>query len=59
MEDIVYRRGKVIFEVPDVCMIVFTSGAFYTGITVCDRKGGAYIRHFLMFAYIVEKIMYQ
>ena len=48
MEDKVHRGAKVIIEVPEGCMIVFTSDTFHAGV-----KSYAKCR---LFAYIIEDI---
>ena len=55
MERLVHRGSKVVVEVPDECMIVFTSHTIHTGVKTYEKQGGLYSSHLRMFAYIVEE----
>ena len=54
MEGKVHRGAKVIVEVPEGCMIVFTSDTFHAGVKRYTKYGGNYLSHLRLFAYIVE-----
>ena len=54
MEDQVYRGTKVIVEVPEGCMIVFTNDIFHASVKSYAKYGGNYLSHPRLFAYIVE-----
>ena len=54
LEDIIHRERKVVVEVPDGCMIVFTSATFHVRIKSYERQSGAYLPHLYLIAYIVE-----
>ena len=54
MEDQVHRGAKVIVEVPEGCMIVFTNGIFHAGVKSYAKYGGNYLSHLRFFAYTVE-----
>ena len=56
MEDKVHRCAKVIIEVPEGCMIVFTSDTFHTGVKSYAKYWGNYLSHLRLFAYIIEDI---
>ena len=56
MEGTVHHGAKVIFEVPEGCMIVFTNDTFHTGIKSYAKYKGNYLSHLRLFAYIVEEI---
>ena len=54
MEGKVHRSSKVIVEVPEGCMIIFTSDTFHAGVKSDAKHGGSYLSHLRLFAYIVE-----
>ena len=54
MEGQVHRGEKVIVEVPEGCMIVFTSDTFHTDVKIYAKYGGNYLSHLRLFVYIVE-----
>ena len=54
MEGRVHRTGKVVVEVPEGCMIVFTNNTFYAGVKIYVKHGGNHSSHLRLFAYIVE-----
>ena len=53
-ERTVHRGIKVIVEVPNMCMIVFTNISFHIGIKSYKQQGGNYMSHLRLFACIVE-----
>ena len=55
LEQRVHRGSKVVGEVPDSCMVVFTNHAIHAGVKTYEKQGGVYSSHLRMFAYIVEK----
>ena len=55
MEDKVHRGAKVIIEVPQGCMIVFTSDTFHAGVKSYAKYGGNYLSYLRLFAYIDEE----
>ena len=59
MENIVHRGSKVVVEVPDGCMILFTNHTVYAGVKSYEKHGGQYSSHLRMFAYIVEEGHFQ
>ena len=54
MEVIVHRGAKVIVEVPEGCMIVFSNDTFHAGVKSYAKYGGNNLSHLRLFAYIVE-----
>ena len=54
LEGIVYRTCKVGVEVPDGCMIVFTSDTFHVGLKSYERQSGVSSSYLRMFTYIIE-----
>ena len=59
MEQIVHRGSKVVVEVSDECLIVFTNHTIYAGINTYEKYGGLCSSHIRMFAYIVEEGHFQ
>ena len=55
MEGMVHRGAKVIVEVPEGCMIVFSNDTFHAGVKSYAKYGGNYLSHLRLFAYIVEE----
>ena len=55
MEGIVHRGAKVIVEVPEGCMIVFSNDTFHAGVKSYAKYEGNYLSHLRLFAYIVEE----
>ena len=55
LEQIVHRCSKVVVEVPDGCMIVFTNHTIHTGVKSYEKQGGIYSLHLRMFIYIAEQ----
>ena len=55
MEQVVHRGSKVVVEVPDECMIIFTNHTIHAGVKTYEKQGGIYLSHIRMFAYIVEQ----
>ena len=55
IKGITHHGSKVIVEVPDGCMIIFTSISFHTIVRSCDRISGTSFPHIRGFAYIVEQ----
>ena len=55
MEGIVHRGAKVIVEVPEGCMIVFSNDTFHAGVKSYAKYGGNYLSHLRLFAYIIEE----
>ena len=55
LEEIVHCGSKVVVEVPDGCMIVFTNHTIHTGVKSYGKQGGIYSLHLRMFIYIVEQ----
>ena len=55
MEQIVHRGSKIVVEVPDGCIIVFTNHTIHAGVKRYEKQGGMYSSHLRMFAYIVEQ----
>ena len=55
MEVIVHRGAKVIVEVPEGCMIVFSNDTFHAGVKSYAKYGGNYLSHLRLFSYIVEE----
>ena len=58
-EHLVHRGSKVVVEVPDGCMILFTNHTVYDGVKFYEKHGGQYSSHLRMFAYIVEEDHFQ
>ena len=54
MEDQVHCGEKVIVEIPEGCMIAFTSDIFYASVKSYAKYGGNYLSHLRLFAYIVD-----
>ena len=59
MEQVVHRGSKVVVEVPNWCMIVFTNHTIYAGVKTYEKHSGTYSSHLRMFAYIVEEDHFQ
>ena len=59
LEQIVHRGSKVVVEVPDGCMIVFTNHTIHAGVNNYEKHGGSYSSHLRMFTYIVEEDHFQ
>ena len=55
MEDKVHRDEKIIVEVLEGYMIVFTNDTYHAGVKSCAKYGGNYLSHLRLFAYIVEE----
>ena len=55
MEGTIHHGAKVIFEVPEGCMIVFTNDTFHVSVKSYAKYGGNYLSHLRLFAYIVEE----
>ena len=55
LENIVHRGSKVVVEIPDGCMILFTNHTVHAGVKSYEKHGGQYSSHLRMFAYIVEQ----
>ena len=49
-----HRGAKVIVEVPEECMIVFTNDTFHVDVKVYAKYGGNYLSRIRLFAYIVD-----
>ena len=49
-----HRGAKVIVEVPEECMIVFTNDTFHVDVKVYAKYGSNYLSHLRLFVYIVE-----
>ena len=45
LEGVIYRENKVLVEVPDGCMIIFTSANFHSWVKVYERQIGVYLPH--------------
>ena len=56
MEGMVHRGAKVIVEVPEGYIIVFTCDTFHAGVKIYAKHGGNYLSHLRLFAYTVEEI---
>ena len=54
LKDIVHRACKIVVEVPDGCMIVFTSDTFNIGLKSYERQSGVSSTYLRLFAYIVQ-----
>ena len=54
LDGVIHRGSKVVVEVPDGCMIVFTSDKFHADVRSYERRGGIYPVHLRLFVYIVE-----
>ena len=59
MEKIIHRGSKVVVEVPDGCMILFTNHSIHAGVKSYEKHGGVHSSHLRMFAYIVEEGHFQ
>ena len=55
LENLVHRGSKVVVEVPDGCMILFTNHTVHAGVKSYEKHGEQYSSHLRMFAYIVEE----
>ena len=55
LDNVVHRGSKVVVEVPDGCMILFTNHTVHAGVKSYEKHGGQYSSHLRMFAYIVEE----
>ena len=54
MEDQVHCGEKVIVEIPEGCMVAFTSDIFYASVKNYAKYGGNYLSHLRLFVYIVD-----
>lgn len=52
---IINRGSKIIIEVPNECMIIFTSETFHAEVKTYDRKSGGYLPRLRIFIYIVKQ----
>ena len=59
LEQVVHRGSKVVVEVPDGCMIVFTNHTIHAGVKTYEKNDGSYSSHLRMFAYIVKEDHFQ
>ena len=59
LEQVVHRGSKVVIEVSDECLIVFTNHTIHAGVKTYEKHGGAYSSLLRLFAYIVEKGHFQ
>ena len=55
LEQVVHRGSKVVVEVHDGCMIVFTNHTIYAGVKTYEKHSGTYSSHLRMFTYIIEQ----
>ena len=55
LEKNVHRGSKVVVEVRDGCMIVFTNHTIHAGVNTYQKGGDIYLSHLRMFTYIVEQ----
>ena len=55
LKQIVHRGSKVVVEVPDGCMILFTNHKIHVGHKIHEKQSDIYSSHLRMFAYIVEQ----
>ena len=55
MEGMVHCGAKLIVEVPEGCMIVFTNDTFHAGVKSYTKYGGNYLSHLRLVAYIVDE----
>ena len=54
MKGQMHRGAKVIVEVPEECMIVFTNDTFHVDVKVYAKYGGNYLSRIRLFAYIID-----
>ena len=54
LECIDYLADKVVVEVFNGCMIVFTTDTFHVGVNIYEHQSGVYSSHLRLFAFIVE-----
>ena len=55
MEGMVHCGAKIIVEVPEGCMIVFSNDTFHAGVKSYAKYGGNFLFYLRLFAYIVEE----
>jgi len=54
MKGQVHRGAKVIVEVSEGCMIVFTNDTFHAGVKSYAKYGGNNLSHLRLFSYIAD-----
>ena len=55
LEKNVHRGSKVVVDVFDGCMIVFTNHTIHVGVKSYEKQGGMYSSYIRMFTYIIEQ----
>ena len=55
LDDHIHRVSKIVIEVADGYILVFTSEHFHVGVKFYERQSGGYLPHLRLFTYIDEK----
>ena len=54
LEKNIHRSSKVVVEIPNVCMILFTGDTFHAGVSTFKRRNSGYPSNLRIFSYFVE-----
>ena len=54
LEKNIHRSSKVVVEIPNACMILFTGDTFHAGVSTSERRNGSYPSNLRIFSYIVK-----